>query len=113
MAPEQRIRKDFKETPSAVLKCFADMGYSRRRTAEALDMDRGTLRRLIQKYDIQWPTYKDMNESCKAPGRKALNILNRPDLWLIDMECKILKRLLALRQINLSQKFRLYVAVGN
>jgi hypothetical protein len=71
MSVERRIRWRFEgESPSVVLKGFAVLGYRKKATAQAVGIAPCTLRVLAKRLGVEFLPYKELNKSCKAPGRK-------------------------------------------
>lgn len=72
MSVERRIRWNFGKQPSEVIKEYRDLGFGKKATAEIIHIDRQTLNKLSNRFGIEFLPYKQLNEFCKAPGRKAL-----------------------------------------
>ena len=73
---ELQLRREFNEPPSIVLAGFAQMGYSMSATGKAVGLHRQTVKKLADRFGVQFPAYGDMNDSCKAhrgpdKGRRA------------------------------------------
>lgn len=68
IAAEIRIREEFDEAPSMVIRGFANSKYSKRLTAGAIGITTPTLRRLCDQYGIYFVNQKDMCKQCKGHG---------------------------------------------
>ena len=68
VAIETRIREEFNEPPSKVIRDFANMKISKRLAAGAMGTTTQTLLRLCRRYGIEFAKQKDMVEQCKAKG---------------------------------------------
>jgi hypothetical protein len=68
IAAEIRIRQEFDEPPSQVIKQFADSKYSKRLAAGAIGITTQTLRRLCRQYGVSFVNQKDMCKQCKGHG---------------------------------------------
>jgi hypothetical protein len=62
---ELQIRQEFNEPPSQVLQGFARMGYGYSATAQAIGCHRQTVKRLADRFGIQFPVPADQNAMCK------------------------------------------------
>lgn len=75
-----RIRKEFEEPFSAVIKKFAADNYSLRATAQILGMACNTLRVLCKMYcpGLQWARYGELRKECRPCG---MNGYNQKSAW--------------------------------
>lgn len=73
MTKVQQIRKEFNEPFRDVVAGFAQMGYSRRATAQILGINTSYFRQLIGYYapDAQWKKQVDMRDECKPRPSKG------------------------------------------
>jgi len=72
MLKVMQIRKEFNEPFKDVISGFAEMGYSKRATAEILEIDRGYFYKcLLPRYapDVTWKKQIDMRPECRAKGK--------------------------------------------
>ena len=79
MSAEQRIRAEFNESPSQVIRGFAQMRMSKRLTAGAMGITTQTLLRLCRRWDIKFVPQSEMLDQCKPKGKgwpKGLKGLN-------------------------------------
>jgi hypothetical protein len=67
-----QIRREFDEPFRDVVAGFAQMGYSRRATAEILEINRSYfVQHLLPRYanDVTWRPQREMRKECRPPGR--------------------------------------------
>lgn len=65
-----RIRREFGEPFREVVKGFAEMGYSRRATAEILDINLSYFRQLCTRFDLHrhFKPQREMRPECRSHG---------------------------------------------
>ncbi len=66
---EIRIRQEFGEKPSKVIRDFAAMRFSKRLTAGAIGITTQTLRRMCRQYGINFVSQGEMVSQCKGRGK--------------------------------------------
>jgi hypothetical protein len=69
ISAETRIRKEFNEPPSQVIRSFAKMKMSKRLAAGAMGITTQTLLRLCRKWNIEFVPQSEMVSQCKAHGK--------------------------------------------
>ena len=67
----RQISKEFDEPFTDVVRGFAEMGYSRRATAQILNVSVSTFRKMCDRFNLHrhFPAKRDMRKECK--GRAA------------------------------------------
>lgn len=80
MTKIHQVRVEFGETFKDVVKGFAEMGYSRRATAEILEFNLSYFRQLCTRFDLHryFKPQKDMRPECRAHGKGWLTGKKRP-----------------------------------
>jgi len=73
MTKVQQVRKEFNEPFRDVIAGFAEMGYSRKATAQILEINTSYFRQLIGYYapDAPWKRQAEMREECKPRPSKG------------------------------------------
>jgi hypothetical protein len=67
--PLARIRAEYGERPSEVIRGYARMGYSQSFTAEMLSIQRKTLQGYCRRFGIVWPPRSSYRPECKGRGK--------------------------------------------
>ncbi len=69
---ELRLRRENEgERPSDILKGYADLRYSINATSQALGVSRQTVRKLAKRFEVKFKPYRELNDSCRGPVKKA------------------------------------------
>lgn len=69
VAAEVRIRQEFNESPSQVIRGFADMKVSKKLAAGAMGIMPQTLLRMCRQYGIEFCPRKELVSQCKSKGK--------------------------------------------
>ena len=69
ISAETRIRKEFDESPSQVIRGFAEMKMSKRLAAGAMGITTQTLLRLCRRWKIEFVPQSEMVSQCKGHGK--------------------------------------------
>lgn len=66
----REIRKEYDEPFTQVIRGYARLGYSERATAEAMEMNKQTLHRWLNRFDLhRYFDRRNYNESCIPRGK--------------------------------------------
>jgi len=80
MTKIRQVRNEFKEPFRDVVKGFAIMGYSRKATAQALQISHSYFDELCERFDLKknFRARKDYLPICKPPGHPKGKIIKQP-----------------------------------
>lgn len=71
-APESRIRAKYGSVKDALEWCAYELKLGIAATAQQLEVDRKTVRRWRDNFEVIFPAKKDMNPTCKGSNPKVI-----------------------------------------